>query len=134
MEGISPFSVEFCSNLFNGVTVLPIYNKLVRDRIPEIIESHGKTAEVRILADEEFEIELRKKLQEELDEYLSAETTQDALEELADIVELILTLAYQHGAAQNQIEQIRKKKQQERGGFDKRLFLIEVHDNHETLG
>ena len=68
---------------------MPIYNKLVRDRIPEIIEMSGKTCTTRLLTEEEYIIEINKKMYEEIDEYDATETSDDAIEELADLLELI---------------------------------------------
>ncbi|KPC99023.1 hypothetical protein LR69_02714 [Geobacillus sp. BCO2] len=72
---------------------MPIYNKLVRDRIPTIIEQSGKTFTARILDDKEYRKELQKKAFEELEEYVQAETDGAALEELADVLEIIHVLA-----------------------------------------
>ncbi|AKM19278.1 Uncharacterised protein [[Flavobacterium] thermophilum] len=105
-----------------------IYNKLVRDRIPTIIEQAGKTFTTRILDDEEYRKELQKKAFEELEEYVQAETDEAALEELADVLEIIHALAECHGASIEQVEQIRAKKAEKRGGFRDKIFLIEVHD------
>ncbi|MED5072667.1 nucleoside triphosphate pyrophosphohydrolase [Anoxybacillus geothermalis] len=105
-----------------------IYNKLVRDRIPTIIEQSGKTFTTRILDDEEYRKELQKKAFEELEEYVQAETDEAALEELADVLEIIHALAECHGASIEQVEQIRAKKAEKRGGFREKIFLIEVHD------
>ncbi|MGG2972073.1 nucleoside triphosphate pyrophosphohydrolase [Geobacillus stearothermophilus] len=107
---------------------MPIYNKLVRDRIPTIIEQAGKTFTTRILDDEEYRKELQKKAFEELEEYVQAETDEAALEELADVLEIIHALAECHGASIEQVEQIRAKKAEKRGGFREKIFLIEVHD------
>lgn len=107
---------------------MPIYNKLVRDRIPTIIEQSGKTFTTRILDDEEYRKELQKKAFEELEEYVQAETDEAALEELADVLEIIHALAQCHGASIEQVEQIRTKKAEKRGGFREKIFLIEVHD------
>lgn len=107
---------------------MPMYNKLVRDRIPTIIEQSGKTFTTRILDDEEYRKELQKKAFEELEEYVQAETDEAALEELADVLEIIHALAECHGASIEQVEQIRAKKAEKRGGFREKIFLIEVHD------
>lgn len=107
---------------------MPIYNKLVRDRIPAIIERAGKTFTVRLLDEEEYKEELRKKAFEELEEYIQAATDGAALEELADLLEIIHALAECHGSSIEQVEQIRAQKAKERGGFRKKIFLVEVHD------
>ena len=64
---------------------MKVYNKLVRDKIPDIIKAEGRTVKTRVLNDEEYRVELNKKLQEEVKEYLD----DNNVEELADIVEVI---------------------------------------------
>lgn len=107
---------------------MPIYNKLVRDRIPEIITKQGKALSTRVLDSAQFLNELRVKLQEETNEYLAAESDSEAIEELADIMELLHTLAEAHGATVEQLEKVRAEKAEKRGGFKQRIFLIEVKD------
>ncbi|HDR4908873.1 MULTISPECIES: nucleoside triphosphate pyrophosphohydrolase [Bacillus] len=105
------------------------YNKLIRNKIPQIIKSNGKTPTTRILPEDEYIEELCKKTQEELTEYIKAKTKPDKLEELSDLLELINALAEHEGATLEEINNIRKKKAEERGGFSNRVFLIEVTDN-----
>lgn len=107
---------------------MPVYNKLVRDRIPEIIENSGKKFTTRILDDNEYINELKKKLVEEMEEYQQTETNEDALEELADILELMHALAKVHGFNIDEVEKIRAEKEEKRGGFEEKIFLIEVED------
>ncbi|ARA99447.1 MULTISPECIES: nucleoside triphosphate pyrophosphohydrolase [Geobacillus] len=107
---------------------MPVYNKLVRDRIPAIIEQAGKTFTTRILNEEEYKKELQKKAFEELEEYVQAMTDEAAIEELADVLEIVHALAACHGASIEQVEQIRVKKAEERGGFREKIFLVEVRD------
>ncbi len=73
-------------------------------------------------------MEAKKKLHEELAEYEEATTDADAVEELADLLELIQALAKTHGVTVEELEAVRAKKQQQRGGFEERLYLIEVED------
>lgn len=108
---------------------MPIYNKLVRDRIPEVIEKTGKELSSRILEEREYEIELKKKLGEELAEYNEAKTHEEAVEELADILELLHAATKIHGSSFKELEKVRKAKAEKRGGFEKRIFLIEVEDD-----
>ncbi|MGG0729586.1 nucleoside triphosphate pyrophosphohydrolase [Bacillus paramycoides] len=108
---------------------MPTYNKLVRDQIPQIIKANGKTPTTRILPEDEYIKELCKKIGEELTEYLEAKTKPHKLEELADLLELINALAEHEGTTLEEINNIRKKKAEERGGFSDRVFLIEVTDN-----
>jgi predicted house-cleaning noncanonical NTP pyrophosphatase (MazG superfamily) len=105
---------------------MPTYNKLVRDRIPEIIASTGKDCSTRILNEEEYISELKRKSFEELNEYVNAENENDAVEELADLLEIIHALAESHGATIDEVERVRQRKFEERGGFRERIFLIEV--------
>lgn len=90
---------------------------------------NGKTPTTRILSEDEYIKELCKKTQEELTEYIEAKTKPDKLEELSDLLELINALAEHEGATLEEINNIRKKKAEERGGFSDRVFLIEVTDN-----
>jgi predicted house-cleaning noncanonical NTP pyrophosphatase (MazG superfamily) len=101
---------------------MPIYNKLVRDNIPEIIAKNGQQAKIRILSDDEFVRELEKKLQEEVAEYLQDKNA----DELADILEVVYALGERLGYAPDSLELLRKKKAADRGDFSKRLFLITV--------
>lgn len=107
---------------------MPIHNKLVRDRIPEIIEKTGKEFSTRILDNAEYILELRKKSFEELQEYMDATNNDDALEELADVLEIIHALAEYHGADFHKVEEIREQKAEKRGGFREKIFLMEVED------
>lgn len=107
---------------------MPIHNKLVRDRIPEIIEKNGKKFSTRILNNSEYIKELKKKSFEELDEYMKTENDKDAIEELSDLLEIIHALADYHGASNEKVEEVRNQKAMERGGFKEKIFLIEVED------
>ncbi|MBL4953049.1 nucleoside triphosphate pyrophosphohydrolase [Neobacillus sp. YIM B02564] len=108
---------------------MPIHNKLVRDRIPEIIENTGKKFSTRILDDQEYIKELKKKSFEELDEYVNADNDKDAIEELADLLEIIHALAECHGGSIENVEEVRRQKAVKRGGFKEKIFLIEVEDD-----
>lgn len=107
---------------------MPVHNKLVRDRIPEIIEKTGKKFSTRILTDDEYIKELKKKSYEELDEYMNAQNDDEAIEELADLLEIIHALAECHGTSFGKLEEVRKQKAEKRGGFKEKIFLIEVED------
>ena len=98
------------------------YNKLVRDRIPEIIEASGKTCKTEILNDEDYLQMIDAKLDEELAEYHKDRN----IEELADLMEVIYAAASARGCTIEQLEQIRVEKAEKRGGFKKRIFLREV--------
>jgi predicted house-cleaning noncanonical NTP pyrophosphatase (MazG superfamily) len=107
---------------------MPTYNKLVRDKIPQIIESKGKEFSTKIPSDEDYIKYLKEKAYEELDEYCAAETDGEAVEELADLLEVIRALAKQHGSTIEEIEAVRKDKAERRGGLKDKMFLIEVKD------
>lgn len=102
-----------------------VYNKLIRDRIPEIIESDGKECEVTVLSDDEYLKQLNIKLKEELDEYYES----GEAEELADIAEIIYAIANLKGLSNAQFEKLRLNKREQRGGFEKKLYLKCVREN-----
>jgi predicted house-cleaning noncanonical NTP pyrophosphatase (MazG superfamily) len=110
---------------------MPIYNKLVRDRIPEIIESTGKNFSTRVLNNEEYITELKNKSFEELQEYVQTTNNEDSIEELADLLEIIHALAEYHGSSIEMVEEIRKVKAEKRGGFKEKIFLLEVEDEQD---
>ncbi|KIL37311.1 phosphoribosyl-ATP pyrophosphohydrolase [Cohnella kolymensis] len=107
---------------------MPIYNKLVRDRIPEIIAQSGKSSSLRTLEQDEYVLELQRKLGEETTEYLAAANDQAALEELADILEVLHSLTESHGFTVEELERVRAAKAEQRGRFNDRMYLVEVHD------
>lgn len=98
------------------------YNKLVRDRIPEIIESSGKTCTVEILSDEDYLRMVDAKLDEELAEYHKDQN----IEELADLLEVIYAAAKARGYSLEQLETVRAEKAAKRGSFDQKILLLEV--------
>jgi len=98
---------------------LKIYNKLVRDNIPEIMIKNGATPVTRILTNEEYLSELNKKLSEEVKEYLES----GEVEELADIEEVILAILNTKGLTKEELEEIRKDKSSKKGAFDNKIFL-----------
>jgi len=107
---------------------MPAYNKLVRDLIPQVIKSSGKECRTRILGEEEYRRELIIKLREESEEYFAAESSKDSLEELADMLEVIRALATVHGATWEQLDALREKKAEARGGFQDRVYLFDVDE------
>lgn len=98
------------------------YHKLVRDRIPEIIEAQGKICLCETLDDEEYLRMLDEKLSEELAEYQADKS----LEELADLLEVIRAVAAARGSSIEAVEDIRRQKAAKRGAFEKKLLLKEV--------
>ena len=99
-----------------------IYNKLIRDNIPGIIRAGGKECTVETVKGEELIKLLNEKLQEEVDEYI----TSNDIEELADITEVIYSILCNRGIAIEELEIIRLKKKEERGGFSEGIKLLEI--------
>lgn len=103
---------------------MPIYNKLVRDKIPQIIECTGKTVYCHTLSEEEYLSELDKKLNEECAEYQADKS----LEELADMLEVMYSIAAARGYSPEELENTRMEKSKKRGGFKDKVFLEKVDD------
>ena len=100
------------------------YNKLVRDRIPEIIRASGKQCSVDVLENTAYINMLDAKLQEELNEYQQSKS----LEELADLLEVMGAVVRARGYTWDDLTRVRKKKRDERGGFDQRILLKDVFE------
>lgn len=100
-----------------------IHNKLVRDKIPEIIKATGNEGTVRVMSTREFEKELKRKLVEEASEILKTKK-ENLPKELADVLELLKSMAEFYGIDFKLVEEKQIEKRKERGGFKKRLFLI----------
>lgn len=98
------------------------YQKLVRDKIPEIIAATGKTCQTRILSREEYIAKLDEKLSEELAEYQESKS----LEELADLLEVMEAAVKARGCTWDELLQVRDEKRAKRGGFEDRILLEEV--------
>ncbi len=101
------------------------YNKLVRDKIPEIICKDNKVCSIRKLDESEYLVSLNAKLQEELNEYL----TSGEIEELADLEEVLRAILNAKKVTYEEFENVRKKKVEERGAFEKKIFLESVTEN-----
>ena len=107
-----------------------VYNKLVRDNIPEIIKCNNDgEAVIRILSDEEYKKALEDKLYEEYQEVLES-SGEDRVEELADMLEIMISLAKLEKSNLEKIIEIAKKKKAKRGGFDKKIYLEKVVKNN----
>ena len=98
------------------------YNKLVRDRIPEIIEASGKSCVTEILSEKAYLRLVDAKLDEELAEYHSDQN----IEELADLLEVIYAAAMARGYTLEQLESVRAAKAEKRGAFANKILLKEV--------
>ncbi|NHN49742.1 nucleoside triphosphate pyrophosphohydrolase [Halostella sp. JP-L12] len=98
------------------------YDKLVRDRIPEIIEADGERPRVHVADEDEYERRLREKLDEEVREYRE----DGGVEELADVLEAVHALRELAGVSAEELEAIRVEKAEERGRFEERIVLERV--------
>ena len=98
------------------------YNKVIRDKIPEIIADSGKKCNTKQLDDKSFLTELEKKLTEEVNEYSESKD----VEELADLLEVIYRISELRGVNSDELDEIRKDKVKKRGKFSSNLFLIEA--------
>lgn len=100
------------------------HNKLVRDRIPEIIRANGEVPITHIADDSEYWEKLCQKLREEASEFFD----QPSVEELADVQEVIFALCKCLGSDRSELERVRKKKAEKRGRFQDRIILEETHE------
>ena len=101
---------------------MKVYNKLVRDKIPDIIKAEGRNVKTKVLNDKEYRNELNRKLQEEVKEYLE----DNNIEELADIVEVIYGILNSMDISIEEFEKVRKDKAEKRGAFIEKVFLEEA--------
>lgn len=99
-----------------------VYHKLVRDRIPDIIAAKGDTAQFSILSDDKYLEMLDDKLLEEANEYLE----DGEIMELADLLEVIYAMLEVKGLTMDELEQMRKQKAAQNGGFQRKLLLEKV--------
>lgn len=103
---------------------MKIYNKLVRDNIPDIISAQGKSCDIRILTDKDYLDALNAKLDEELAEYHKS----GSVEELADLLEVIYAIAIAKGCPTQKLNTLRQEKASERGRFYKKIMLLSVEE------
>lgn len=99
------------------------HQKLVRDKIPEIIQAENGKYKARVLNEKDFEIELKKKLIEEAEELQKA-NSKEIVSELADVLELVKSIAVENKIKFSTVEEKQIDKRKKRGGFDKKIFLI----------
>ena len=103
---------------------MKVYNKLVRDKIPEIIEADGKVCRTHILSNEEYIVALEAKLNEEVAEYQADKN----LEEMVDVLEVLQAICMARGYSVAELEAMRAKKAEKRGGFKEKIFLEYVEE------
>ena len=104
-----------------------VFNKLVRDRIPEIIVNNGGQAFTRILDQEEYKKELERKLLEEYKEVLDS-SGKERIEELSDMLEVIKCLAILENSSLEEVIEVSNSKSLKRGSFNNRIFLEKTID------
>ena len=107
------------------------YNKLIRDKIPTIIEKDNKTCVIEILDDDTFVVELKRKLIEEAKELSNAGSRDELINELADIGEIFDTIKQTYDISDSEVLEKQKRKAETNGKFEKRLFLVSVTKNDE---
>ena len=107
---------------------MKIYNKLVRDRIPEIIQKEGNIADIIILSEESFKQAIKEKLIEEATEVCNAQNRDDILSELADLQEVMDTIKQLYNINTLEVNTIQAVKALQRGKFEKRLYLKSVSE------
>ena len=98
---------------------MKVYDKLVRDRIPEIIESSGNKCEIEVVSDEISLEYLYKKLNEEVSELLEDKN----LDEIADVMEVLFAIGSKYGYSEEDVLNRRNEKTDARGGFEGNLIL-----------
>ena len=110
--------------IYNKEIQMKIYNKLVRDRIPEIIEKQGKICHYEVMSDDAYKAALNAKLTEELKEYHES----GELEELADLLEVIYAIAESRGETVESLNELAEKKALARGRFQEKYLLLSVEE------
>ena len=99
-----------------------LHNKLVRDKIPDIIKESGRKCKTKILSEKDYVFELERKLSEEVHEYKLDKNP----DELCDVLEVVYALAVARGMSLEELEAKRIAKLESRGGFDGKVYLVEA--------
>lgn len=105
------------------------YNKLVWDNVPDIIRAKGKECEVRELTDDEFDLELLKKVEEEASALPETTTKQELIDEIADVITVLEYIKTRKGISELDIADALERHVHKRGRFEKRLFLVWSSDS-----
>ena len=108
-----------------------VFQKLVRDNIPQLIEKSGGTSQHRILPKSLRRGALIDKLHEEVGELVRTETPEEFLEEAADVYEVLMALVYENGFIDADLDLKTKQKRREKGGFDRFVWLEKVLEKRE---
>ncbi len=124
----SPFEGKKISLIGNGFRYT--YNKLVRDKIPENIDSEpGRKSKYRILNDKEYLTELNKKVLEEANEFIE----ENSIEELGDLMEVINAIMKLKGYTMEEVYKIMKIKEEKKGAFNNKIYLEYVDEEKRNL-
>jgi diadenosine tetraphosphate (Ap4A) HIT family hydrolase/predicted house-cleaning noncanonical NTP pyrophosphatase (MazG superfamily) len=110
-------------------------DKLIRDKLPELMRSKGIVVHERVIESQEFISRLKEKLIEEAREVEQAETRDELAEELADVLEVVRTLAQENGISIDEIEKFRLNKREFKGGFDSRIYnpFIDIQEDSPAI-
>lgn len=100
-------------------------NKLVRNKMVDIIQSEGRVLRYTVLSDNEYQYALRVKLLEEATEVKDSDNIDNFIEELADVQEVIDCLLKVNNLTKNQVKKVQTQKRRKRGSFDKKYFIVE---------
>ena len=103
------------------------YNKLVRDKIPEIIQKDGSKSETRVLSKKKYRLFLLKKLGEEAKELEKAKTKKKLNEELADVMQVVDSIIEEFGLSRKEVNKKKREKKKKRGGFKKKILLVKTY-------
>lgn len=122
---------KILSYINRGINMEKVFNKLVRDNIPEIIKNNNEVPFTRILDDEEYRRELYKKLLEECNEVINSKNSSETMEELSDVLEVMQAIISLEGKTLEDIKKIADDKRNKRGGFQKRIFLERTYSKEE---
>ena len=123
--GVVGIKIKLLNNSFRYT-----YNKLVRDKIPESIDSElGRKCKYRILDDEEYLKELNKKVLEEANEFIE----ENSIEELGDLMEVINTIMKLKGYDMKEVNKVMKAKEEKKGAFNNKIFLEYVDEERRNL-
>ena len=108
--------------------MIKVYNKLVRDKIPDIIKENNQIANYSVLSNEDYINELHNKLNEEIEEYQKSRE----IEEIADIFEVLQAICAVYDISMERIFELKNKKAAERGSFEKKIYLRTVENERKN--
>ena len=123
--GVLGIKIALISNSFRYT-----YNKLVRDKIPENIDSEpGRKSKYRILNDSEYLTELNKKVLEEANEFIE----ENSIEELGDLMEVINSIMKLKGYKMEDLHKSMKAKVDKKGTFNNKIYLEYIDEDKRNI-